>query len=136
MDRSTAHLGELHVGISHDLDVVAPGVDEVEVPIRRGHAGGLGRGHHGAAVHDQAAMALRVGCLRAAADERQELIAQVDEGHDHAALVVLVGAPQVEFQHVPVEAQSLLDLADFQGDVVQADEPGFVRVLRCSLCAP
>jgi hypothetical protein len=58
-----------------------------------------------------------VGGLRAPGRERDELVAHVDERHARAA------AAQLEVEDRAVEVERLVDVADFQGDVVQADGP-------------
>ena len=63
-------------------------------------------------------MAVRVGRLRPPLRERDELVAHVHEGHAAGA------AAELELEDAPVELERLLDVADLEGDVVQADEPG------------
>ena len=63
-------------------------------------------------------MAVGVGRLRPPLRERDELIAHVHKGHAAGA------ATELEVEDAPVELERLLDVADLEGDVVQADEPG------------
>ena len=60
---------------------------------------------------------MRVGRLRPPLGERDELVAHVHEGHAAGA------AAELEVEDAPVELERLLDVADLEGDVVQADEP-------------
>ena len=53
--------------------------------------------------------------------ERDELVAQVDERHAAAA------PAQLEvIDELPEELEHLVEVADLDGDVVDADEPGHV----------
>src|SRR5262249_30184254 len=76
-------LRELHVAVVDDLNEVAPGVAEVQAATGlddRAHA--LQRGAHGVLVVDhEPEVAGVVGPLRPPGRERDELVADVDEGH-------------------------------------------------------
>src|SRR4029079_10801125 len=67
-------------------------------------------------VDDEPQGAVRVGRLRPPCGEREELVAHVHEGHAPGA------ATELEVEDAPVELERLLDVADLEGDVVQADE--------------
>jgi hypothetical protein len=66
-------------------------------------------------------VAVRVGRLRPPLRERDELVAHVHEGHAAGA------AAELEVEDAPVEGERLLDVADLEGDVVDADEARPVR---------
>ena len=75
-------------------------------------------------LDDQAEMAIIVGGLPTTLRERQELIAKIDEGH------VLAFATQLEFQKLAVECQCLVDITDFQGNVIEAHCTGLSLIHR------
>ena len=83
-------LRELHLVVLDDLDEVAPGVEEVEPAARADlHAGGFESAPRRLLVVDhEPEMAGAVRTTRAALHEREELVADVDEGSavasDHA----------------------------------------------------
>src|SRR5919197_2359430 len=110
---------ELDLAVLDHLDVVAPRIAEVD---RAARLDVDARVLQSAArrllvVDDEAEVPVRVGRLRAAGGERDELVAHVDEGHP-------AGAPaQLELEDAPVELERLLDIAHLERDVVQADEP-------------
>jgi hypothetical protein len=54
---------------------------------------------------------------RAGRHQRDELIADVDEGR------ALHSPAQVEVEQAPVQLERHVDITDLQGDVVDADEP-------------
>jgi hypothetical protein len=62
-------------------------------------------------------MAGAVPTTRAAGHERQELIADVDEGGAVRATT------QRELEEPAVEGERLLDVSDLECDVIDADEP-------------
>ena len=68
-------------------------------------------------------MAAVVGSLAAALGQRQELVAHVDERHPPGA------AAQREVEQAAVELERLLDVADLERDVVDADQAGHVRTV-------
>src|SRR6185369_7345322 len=86
-------LRELDVAIVDDLDVVAPGVEEVVVSehlsarLTCGGEGGF------AVVYDETDVARPVGRLGATCRDGDELVAQVDERHRSA-----VAAPERELE--------------------------------------
>src|SRR5204862_306541 len=53
--------------------------------------------------------------------QREELVAKVDEGH------VRLAAAQLEAEQFAVEAKRLVNVADLDRDMVEADQAGFVR---------
>ena len=67
-------------------------------------------------------MAAVVGGLGAAFLEREELIAQIDEGRGVAL------APKLEVEQSTVEGQSLFDIADLERDMIETDGACFARV--------
>jgi hypothetical protein len=112
-----AGLGELHGVVLDDLHVVAPGVEKIEPgAVEDAGAEALdGAAHRGAVVDHQAEVAGRVGFLGAPFSDVDELVADVDEGHP------VVPAAQGEVEDRAVEGQRLIDAADLQGHVVDAD---------------
>src|SRR5262249_29430410 len=116
-------LGELDVVVAHDLDPVAPRISEIEEAARQ-HLD-LRRLERTArrllVVDHQAEMAAIVGRLLAAFLEGDELVAQVDEGHGLAL------AAQLELEQPAVEGQRLLDVADLERHVVEADNARLFR---------
>jgi hypothetical protein len=111
-------LRELDLSVLDDLDVVAPGVAEVHRASRLDvHAGLLQPAPSRLLVVDsETEVAMRIGRLRTARRERDELVAHVDEGHAAAA------AAQLELEDSPVERERFFDVAHFERDVVEADE--------------
>src|SRR2546421_37988 len=67
-------------------------------------------------VDDEAEVPPAVGRTRASFCERDELVADVDEGHPRGA------AAQRELEDRAVEIQRLVDAPDLERDVVDADE--------------
>ena len=61
-----------------------------------------------------------VGGLGAALLESQELIAQVDEGRG------LAPAAKLEFEQATVKRQRLIDITDFESDMVETDGARFL----------
>src|SRR6185369_5452630 len=116
-------LGELDVVVSDDLDAIAPRVAKIEeAPFERGDTSRLellaGRF---LVIDNQTEMATVISGLFTAPLQRNELIAQVDEGHGIAF------APQLECEEAAVERQRLLDVADLERDMVEADDAGLLR---------
>jgi hypothetical protein len=60
-----------------------------------------------------------VGGLSAALLEREKLIAQIDEGRG------LVPAAKLEVEQAAVKRERLVDIADFESDVVETDGARF-----------
>ncbi len=72
-------------------------------------------------VDDETEMPRVVAGLAARRREGDELIAGVEKGH------LLADAPtQLEIEQLAVEGKRLVDVADLEGDVVDADEPGLL----------
>jgi RNA polymerase sigma factor (sigma-70 family) len=112
-------LRELDVAVVDDLEVVAPGIEEVVVAEQL-RAGVAGRGQRRlAVVDDEPDVARPVGGLRPARGERDELVAQVDERHR-----ATVAAAEREFEDPAVERERLVQVADLDRDVVDADCAG------------
>jgi hypothetical protein len=99
--------------------VVSPRVAEVVVAdhLRPGVAGGGERAI--AVVDDETDVARLVRGLTPAVREREELVAHVDERHAPP-----VPAAQPDVEDPPVEVECLVEVADLDRDVVDADEPG------------
>src|SRR5205085_6103668 len=85
--------------------------------------------HARAVVDDKADMAALDPALLVIGHPRQvnELVAHVDEG---AALVL---AAQVEVENLAVPGQRLVDIADLDRDMVDADQPGLLAVAHLIL---
>src|SRR5712692_1974632 len=114
-------LGELDVVVADDLHAVAPRIEEIEKPPRQWlDARPRQRAADGVLVVDhQAEMTAVVGGLAAALLQREELIAQVDEGRAFAL------AAKLELEQAAVERQRLIDVADLERDMVEADGARF-----------
>ena len=114
-------LGELDVGIFDDFEPVAPGVEEIEErPLDHARAGRLRQlDDRRAVVDDKADMARSTPLDRVIGHQRHvdELVAHVDEG------VALALAAQGEVEDPPVPVERLVDVADLDRDMVDADEP-------------
>jgi hypothetical protein len=63
-------------------------------------------------------VALCVGRLGAALGEREELVAQVDEGHPRHP------SAQLDLEDAAIERERLVEVAHVECDVVDADRPG------------
>jgi hypothetical protein len=50
--------------------------------------------------------------------QREKLVAKIDEGHSWFA------APKLEGEQLRIEIERLLDIADFDGDMVEPDHAG------------
>ena len=101
--------------------MIAPRVAEAAVRrARQRDAGRFERRANGClVVDDEPEVPLRVRRLRAPACERDELVAHVDERHrapDPAA--------QLELEEPAVPRECLVEVAHFERNVVDADEPG------------
>jgi catechol 2,3-dioxygenase-like lactoylglutathione lyase family enzyme len=112
-------LRELDVAVVDDLDVVAPGVEEVEAASRLDLGTRLFEGVAGRffVVDDEAEVPLPVRRLRSAFRERDELVADVDERHARRATA------QLEVEDPAVELERVVNALDLERDVVYADEP-------------
>src|SRR3954469_15476529 len=117
-------LGELDVRIADDLDQIAPGVAEVEKWAGRDlDPGGEDRGARRFLVLDhqaEVAAAGRGGIWRLL--QREELVAEVDEGH------AIFAAAKLEAEEVSVEIERLVDVPHLDCDMVEPDEAGFAGV--------
>ena len=112
-------LDELDVSVVDNLNVVAPGIQEVEgaasldvnvgVPKRR--ADPL------LVIDDEAEVPASVVGLRSASRKRDELIPHVNEGHRCAD-----PAAQLELEEASVPGERLVDLTDLKRDVIDPDE--------------
>ena len=119
MPRSTAALGELDLAVVDDLDLVAPRVAEAQPA--RGQVGdplrGEGGSHRVAVVDDEAEVAVVVRAAGARRREREELVAASTNAIGSRA------PAQLEAEQAPVEVQRRVDVADLEGDVVDAHQP-------------
>src|SRR3546814_1076531 len=103
--------------MADDLVAVAPGIEESEeTPGQRLDSGLRQRLAHRLLVVDhQAEVAVVVGRLAAALLQREELVAEIDEGGG------LAPAAQLEIEQAAIEGQRLVDIADLEGDMVETD---------------
>ena len=72
-------------------------------------------------VDDEPEVAGSVGWLGAPAGEREKLVAHVDERH-----AVADAAAELELEEASVPGERVLDVVDFERDVVDPHEPGHV----------
>src|SRR5262249_12927832 len=114
-------LGELNIVVADDLDAVAPRIAEIEEWARqRLDARSRERAAHRLLVVDhEAEMAAVVGRLLAALLQRDELIAQIDEGRGLAL------AAQLELEQPAIEGQRLLDIAHLERNMIEPDGARF-----------
>ena len=108
--------GELNVGVADDLDAIAPRVEKVEKRAGQGLDAGIRQrpADDLFVVDDEAEVTAVVGRLFAAFLQRDELVAKIDEG------IRIALAPQLEGEEATVECQGGFDVADLQGDMIEA----------------
>jgi protein-disulfide isomerase-like protein with CxxC motif len=128
-------LGELDVVVTDDLYAVAPGIEEIEKLTGQHFHARLRQGmSHGLLVIDnEPKMTTVISGLGATLLEGQELIAQVDEGRGFAS------AAKLELEQATIKRQRVIDITDFESDMVETDGRAFfawaIRILR-SLAPP
>ena len=109
-------LRELDIPVVHDLPVVAPRVEEVVTPDHPSSRLARAADDLRLVVDDEAVVTRGHG--RGGLLERDELVAEIDERH------VPTPPAQVEpIDELPEELEHLVQVADLDGDVVDADEP-------------
>ena len=114
-------LGGLDIAVLHYLDAIAPRIQEIEkgswqdLPTGRLYA----RTHARSIVDDQPEMAAAIRVLHRRFHQVDELVAELDKG------IPRPFRPQREVEDFSVELKRLLDVADFEGDMIDADEAGF-----------
>src|SRR6516225_1988648 len=112
-------LGELDIGILDHLDAVSPRIEKVEKGSR--HQLAAGRfdpvAHTRPVVDDEPEMAAPVLVRFADLHHVDELVAELDKG------VARPFCPELEVEDLAVEIERLIDVADLDRDVVDADEP-------------
>src|SRR5262245_28370609 len=113
-------LGELDVVVADDLEAVAPGIAKIEEASRQRLDSCLEKrlAHRFLVVDHQTEMTAVIGRLPTALLKRQELISEIDE----SGIAVL--AAQGEVEEAAVKRERLVDVADFERDVVDADGAG------------
>jgi catechol 2,3-dioxygenase-like lactoylglutathione lyase family enzyme len=113
-------LRELDLPVVDDLDLVAPGVEEVEAPAGLELDAGVNErlARRLLVVDDETEVARPIRGLRSPLGERDELVAQIDEGHAPGA------AAKLELEDPAVELECFVDAPDLERDVVDADESG------------
>src|ERR1044072_4337765 len=112
-----SRLGELDVVVPDDLDAVAPRIEKVEKPARQRIDGGVSHRLADSAlvVDHEAKVAAVVSGLGTTFLQREELVAQIDEGRGVAL------APKLELEQSTVESQSLFDIADLESDMIETN---------------
>src|SRR5947207_10613061 len=119
-------LGELDVRVFDDLDAVSPGIEEIEErALDHRRAGRLGALFDARAiVDDKADMAALDAALLAIRHPRHvdELVAHIDKG------AALAAAAQVEVEDLAVPVERLVDVADLDRHMIDADQPGLLAV--------
>src|SRR5438270_3660625 len=110
-------LGELDIIVADNLDAVAPGIAEIEKASGQRRDACLRQrlANRLLVVDDETEMAAVIGSLAAALLKRQELVAKVDESR------ILAPAAQLEIEQAAIEGQRLVDIANFEGDVIEPD---------------
>src|SRR5437868_9503206 len=117
-------LGELDVVVADDLDAVAPRVEKVEKPPgqRLNPCIGQRRANRFLVVDHKSEMPAVVSGLGAAFLQREELVAEIDEGRAVAL------AAKLKIEQSAVESQSLFNIADFESDMIETDGARFSRL--------
>jgi hypothetical protein len=107
--------GELDVVVPNDLHAVAPRVEEIEKSTwQRLDARCYQSVADGVLIVDhQSKMTGLVGGLGTARLQREELIAQIDEGRRFAL------AAKFKVKQSTIECQGLVDITDFESDMVE-----------------
>jgi hypothetical protein len=110
-------LRELDVPVADDLDPVSPRIEEVEPAAREDLDASLfqNAAYLRLVVDDEPEVASLVRRLSASFGQREKLVPHVQEGHPRHT----TAEPEVE--ETSVERQSLLEIPDLEGDVVDAD---------------
>jgi hypothetical protein len=105
----------LDVGVSDDLDSIAPRVQEIEKRARQGLDASVGQRFADGllVIDDQPKVAAIVGGLRTAFLERNELVTQIDECCCSAL------ASQFEVENATVESQRSINVTDLQRDMIE-----------------
>ena len=117
-------LGELDVRVFDDFEPVAPWIEEVEErTLDHACAGRLGEFDDARTVIDDKADMAALDVLSCGPVHQRhvdELVAHVDEG------VALALAAQGEIENPPIPVERLIDVADLDRDMIDADQPWFV----------
>src|SRR5262245_1704716 len=114
-------LAELNIVVADDLDAVAPWIPEIEK--RAGQRFDTGSGQRLAdrllVIDHETEMAAVVGGLLPPLLQREELVAEIDEGRRLAL------APKLEIEQAAVERQGRIDVTDLESDVIETDGARF-----------
>src|SRR5262249_339417 len=121
---ATQHIGclsELNIVVTNDLHSVTPGVPKIKKrTIKQGNTSCLQRlAASLRVIPDETEVATIVCGLSATFLQGNKLIAKVDEGHG------LSLATQLESEESAVERQRLVDVADLQRNMVEANDARF-----------
>src|SRR5437899_933407 len=117
-------LGELDVPVFDDFNAITPGVEKVEERSRQKLAAGSldPRTHTRAIIDDEPEMPPAVLVRRRGFHQVDELIAELDE------CVARPLPPKGKIENLAIKGEGLVDVVDFQGNMIDADEPWFRRV--------
>ena len=117
-------LGELDIRVVNDLYAVASRVPEIEEgAIKQANTCCLERlAGRDLVVDDKTEMTAIVGWLFATLLERDELVAQIDEGHGVAL------AAQLEGKEAAVERERLFNVGNLERDVVETHQARFPKL--------
>src|ERR1700686_1432540 len=114
-------LGELDVVVADDFYAVAPRVEEVKKLARQRLDACVGQRLADCVliVDRKSKMATVISGLRTTLLEREELVAQIDEGRSAAF------APKFKIEQSAVENQSLFDITDLEGYMIETNGARF-----------
>src|SRR5262249_14836064 len=114
-------LGELYIIVADDLYTVAPRIEEIEeLTGQRVHTRVRQRVADGVLViNHESKMTAVVRGLSTALLEREELIAQIDEGRG------LAPAAKFEVEQATVNRQGLIDIIHLKSDMIETDGARF-----------
>src|ERR1700722_19144946 len=115
-------LGELNVGVLHDLHPVAPRVPELHPSSGQQLDTCLLKPSSDLLfiVDHQAEMAIFIAMLGAVFRQIDKLVAKIEESDPGAA------SPQRKFEQPAIEGERFIDATDFQSDMIHPDEPRLV----------
>jgi hypothetical protein len=123
-------LGELDISVLHDLDAIAPRIEKVEEGSRQqlSACGFDSDANTRAIIDDQPKMPATILMWVWRFHEVDELVAELNKG------VARPFPPQGKIKNLAIKVEGLLDIANLEGDVVDADEPWLAPVCVAYLC--
>jgi hypothetical protein len=112
-------LSKLNIAIFYYFDPVAPGIEEIKkITFEQSGAGGADEvTNTRAIIHNEAEMPVLVRMRRTCFHQRYELIAHINESSPFAS------PSQLEGEDLAVEGECLINVTNFQGNMVQANKP-------------